>query len=265
MKRKYGSLFFIGLALLVIAIQLSWTKEKKAKREFYQITVYHFSTQEQEKVLDDYLQNALVPALHRMGMNKTGVFKSWSNDTSANKAIYVFLPLSSLEETIQLREKLKKDAQYASAGAAYLNADYKNPPYSRMETILLRAFPLAPKMGLPELNSPKKNRVYELRSYEGPTEERFENKVKMFNEGDEIGLFKRLGFNAVFYGEVVAGSKMPNLMYLTSFENKADRDEHWKTFGNDPYWKKLSSLPEYQHNVSHSDINFLYPAEYSDF
>ena len=32
---------------------------------------------------------------------------------------------------------------------------------------------------------------------------------------------------------------MPNLMYMTSFENKAARDEHWKTFGSDPEWKKL--------------------------
>lgn len=29
--------------------------------------------------------------------------------------------------------------------------------------------------------------------------------------------------------------------------------------------KKLSAMPEYQNNVSHIDITFLYPAEYSDF
>ena len=86
----------------------------------------------------------------------------------------------------------------------------------------------------------------------------------MFNEGGEIALFKRLGFNAIFYSEVIAGSKMPNLMYMTSFENMADRDAHWKSFSNDAEWKKISSMPEYQHNVSHIDITFLRPAEYSD-
>jgi len=120
-------------------------------------------------------------------------------------------------------------------------------------------------MELPKLNGPKKERVYELRSYESATEKIFENKVKMFNEGDEIGLFKRLNFNAVFYSRVLSGSKMPNLMYMTTFENKADRDAHWKNFSADPYWKKLSSMEEYQHNVSHIDIYFLQPAEYSDF
>ena len=87
----------------------------------------------------------------------------------------------------------------------------------------------------------------------------------MFNEGDEIGLFKRLNFNAAFYGEVVAGGKMPNLMYMTCHENKTSRDANWKAFVDDPFWKKLSSMPEYQHNVSHIDISFLYPTEYSDY
>jgi hypothetical protein len=86
----------------------------------------------------------------------------------------------------------------------------------------------------------------------------------MFNKGGEVGLFERLGFNAVFYGAVVAGNRMPNLMYMTSFENKAARDEHWKAFGSDPFWKTLSAKPEYKNNVSKIDITFLTPAEYSD-
>ena len=86
----------------------------------------------------------------------------------------------------------------------------------------------------------------------------------MFNEGGEVTLFKRLGFNAVFYGEVLSGSRMPNLMYMTTFENQASRDEHWKAFSNDPEWKKLSSMPEYQNNVSKINIYFVYPTEYSD-
>ena len=87
----------------------------------------------------------------------------------------------------------------------------------------------------------------------------------MFNIGDEIGLFKRLGFNAVFYSEVIAGPRMPNLMYMTTFNNKADRDKHWDAFSNDAQWKSLTAKEEYKNNVSHADIIFLHPAEYSDF
>jgi hypothetical protein len=252
------------ILLLLFVSLLSWT-EKKPSREFYRLTVYHFNTVKQEKILDSYFEKALLPALHKKNIKNIGVFKSWANDTVTDKMIYIFIPFKSLELATNAFDGLRNDNDYASAGTDYLNAAYNDPPYSRMETILLKAFPLAPQMQLPSLKSAKKERVYELRSYESATELKFDNKVKMFNEGDEIGLFKKLNFNAIFYSEVVAGSKTPNLMYMTSFENKADRDEHWKTFGNDPYWKKLSAMPEYQNNVSHIDITFLYPTEYSDF
>lgn len=249
--------------LFLISTQFSFNK--KPASEIYRLQVYHFNTESQEKTLDDYFENALLPALHRAGIKSVGVLKSWANDTSADKLVYVVTPLKSLDMLIKLPDQLQKDQKYVSDAESFLNADFKNPAYSRMETIVLNAFPLAPQLTLPSLKALKKERVYELRSYESATEEKFHNKVKMFNEGGEIDLFKRLNFNAIFYGEVVAGSKMPNLMYMTSFENKADREDHWETFGNDPFWKKLSSMPEYQNNVSHIDIKFLYPADYSDF
>ena len=114
------------------------------------------------------------------------------------------------------------------------------------------------------LQGPAAERIYELRSYEGPTEKYFANKVRMFNQGGEIELFNRLGFNAVFYASVISGAHMPNLMYMTIFDNMTAREAHWKAFGDDPFWKKLSALPEYQHNVSHIDIVFMHPTAYSD-
>lgn len=133
-----------------------------------------------------------------------------------------------------------------------------------MENIVLRAFELAPQMQKPQLKSPNKERVYELRSYEGATEKLYASKVKMFNAGDEIGIFKNLNFNAVFYAEVLAGSRMPNLMYMTTFESMPERETHWKAFGESPAFKKLLAAPEYQHNVSKADIIFLRPTDYSD-
>src|SRR6185436_3921077 len=115
---------------------------------------------------------------------------------------------------------------YMLAGKDYINASYQSPPYGRMETIVLEAFELSPQMNLPKLSSSKQDHVYELRSYESPTESYYHNKVKMFNAGGEIGIFSRLNFNAVFYGNVIAGCRMPNLMYMTSFENMAERDAH---------------------------------------
>jgi len=265
MKKQIAWLTRSFLSAFALILVLSWSQSAKPAREFYQLTVYHFATAVQEKILNSYLENAFVPALHRAGINKVGVMKALANDTTADKLFYVLFPVKSMDMVTKLPAKLNADKDYQAAGAEYINVEYTNPPYSRMETILLWAFPLAPKMQTPDLKSAKKDRVYELRSYESATEKIFANKVQMFNQGDEIGLFKRLNFNAIFYGEVIAGHKMPNLMYMTSFENMADREAHWKNFRDDPFWKKLSAMPEYQHNVSHSDITFLRPVDYSDF
>lgn len=261
-KIKLVTPFILSLLLVTL---VSWNMESKSAREFYQLTVYKYSTAEQEKVLDNYLEKALLPAYHRMGIKQVGVFKNLANDTVAVKLLYVFLPLKSFDMAAKISDNLLKDREYQSAGDNYINTVYTNPPYTRMETILLKAFSLAPVMQLPVLNSAKKERVYELRSYESVSEKLYQKKVHMFNEGDEIGLFKRLNFNAVFYSEVIAGSKMPNLMYMTCFENMEDRDAHWKNFVNDDQWKKLSAMPEYKNLVSKNEINFLRPADYSDF
>lgn len=262
MTRKY----FVLLLLAFTAFNVnSVHAQRKADREYYELKVYHFKDSMQERILNIYFEYALLPAMHRQKIENVGIFKAIANDTSADKTMYVFIPFKSLKEMEKVNEDIKDDKAYNAAGEAYLEAPYNKPPYSRMETILLYAFPLAPEMQVPQLKSGANERVYELRSYESATEKIFANKVQMFNEGGEIPLFKRLNFNAVFYSSVIAGSHMPNLMYMTTFENMADRDAHWKAFGDDAEWKKLSSSPQYQNNVQHIDITFLRPLPYSDF
>lgn len=253
------------LLIVITALCLSAKQVSAQQREIYQLTVYHFSNDQQEKILDEYLEKALQPALLRLKMKHMGVFKPLNNDTASRKKIYVLIPFSSLNTWLNWDQKISKDPAYQTAGASYISATKTNTAYDRMENIILKAFSLAPKSAQPPLKGPREERVYELRSYECPSEKLFRNKVHMFNEGGEIGIFKRLGFNAVFYGEVLAGGKMPNLMYMTSFENKADRDAHWKSFGGDAAWKKLSADPFYKDNVSHIDITFLRPASYSSY
>jgi hypothetical protein len=253
------SLFVLAM-LAIVATGFSFAPQ----REFYELKLYHFKDKDQEDRLDKFLQTAFLPAMHRLGYKKVGVFKPVTNDTAADKRIYVFIPYKSLDQILKVREQLDKDAQLQSSGSDYINAAYNNTPYLRMESIILRAFPGMPVFKAPAFTNPPSERIYELRSYEGPTEKYYKSKVKMFNQGGEIPLFSRLGFNAVFYSEVVAGSRMPNLMYMTTFENKASREEHWKSFSADEEWKKLSAMPEYKNNVSRNETIFLHPTDYSD-
>ena len=253
-------------ALLLVAFTFIATA--LSAKDFYQIKIYHLKDAGQEQTVESYLEKAYLPALHRAGISKAGVFKNIKtesfDDAKEERLIYVFVPFKSAADMLKLEQKLDKDKIYLNAGADYLNAAHNKTPYDRIETTLLSAFDGSPKFNLSPLTGPKSKRVYELRSYEGPTEKLYKSKLKMFNAGGEIALFTRLGFNAVFYGDVVSGSRMPNLMYMTTFENKASRDKHWDAFRDDSEWKKLSGMEEYKNTVSKSTITFLYPADYSD-
>lgn len=254
---SFSLLFLFSLAALA--------ENKKEKRDFYNIKIYHCKNDQQISSTEQYLKTAYLPALHRYGISKVGVFKPLDNDTSADKRVIVFIPLSSVEQFVSLEEKLQHDEQLNTADTAYTNAAYDQPAYQRIESVLLKAFKNMPQFSIPALTSPREERIFELRSYEGASEKLYLKKVSMFNDGKEIGIFKRLDFNAVFYAEVLSGAHMPNLMYMTSFNNKKEHDEHWKNFGSDPEWKKLSSIPEYLHTVSKADHVLMQSTEYSDF
>jgi hypothetical protein len=257
-------LFSAALVSLLFIYAKKEINHPAAPRQYMELRIYHTTSTQQMTLVENFLQYGLLPALKKAGVGKTGVFTPVNNDTATDKKIYVLIPYQSLKQLEELPVQLQKNGEYEKGAKEYVDSPYDKPAYSRYETILLHAFENMPQVKASALKGNKKDRIYELRSYESATEKLHQNKVKMFNKGGEVALFDRLGFNAVFYGEVLFGARMPNLMYMTSFENKASRDEHWKTFGNDPTWKELSAKPEYQHNVSKIDIVFLTPSEYSE-
>lgn len=236
-----------------------------ASHDYYQIQVFRLKGKAQEEKVDNFLKNAYLPALHRAGIQKVGVFKPIEKDTTNGKRVYVWIPFKSLDHFAKIQDELAKDQAYQAKGIDFLGAPFDNVPFIRKESILLKAFPEAPNHFIPSFKTAPSERIYELRSYEGPTENLFRKKAKMFNEGGEIKLFNSLNFNTVFNAEVISGSTMPNLMYMTSFADMPDHDAHWKAFGSHPEWKRLSALPEYQNTVSKAVIILMHPTDYSDF
>lgn len=234
-----------------------------ADRYYYQIKVYHLKSTKQVATVESFLQNAYLPALHKLGIKNIGVFKPITDADTTDRKLYVFIPFKSMDELESTPAKLLKDQQYLASGKDYLDAPVANLPYVRIETILLRAFEGAPKVELPKLTANKTDRFYELRSYESGTEKIHANKVGMF--GPEVAIFKKVNANGVFYAQVIAGSRMPNLMYLTTYNSKQDRDDHWKAFFAHPDWLTLSAMPQYKNNVQRNEQIFLHPTSYSDF
>ena len=263
---KKLSPFFIPLFICIAANTFcfkSLAAPSAKTSQYFELKVYHFANSQQETTIDSFLQYSFLPSMHAAGISNIGTFKPIGNDTATDKRIYVFIPFESLKQWEKFSQQDQKN-EGENTGGQYNDAPYDKPAYSRIETIFLRAFELMPQLTASKLSAAKSERVYELRSYESAGENIYRNKIQMFNQGGELDIFSRLGFNPVFYGEVIFGAKMPNLMYMTSFKNMQSRDEHWKSFGSDAAWKTLSTRKEYQNNVQHIDIVFLRPTNYSD-
>ena len=86
----------------------------------------------------------------------------------------------------------------------------------------------------------------------------------MFNSG-EVPIFLDCGIQPVFMGRVLAGPKMPNLTYMTVYDDEARLKEAWSKFGPHPDWKKLSSVAKYKGTVSKIHKKLLSPRPYSGF
>ena len=73
-----------------------------------------------------------------------------------------------------------------------------------------------------------------------------------------------LEFQPIFFGEVISGSIMPNLMYLTTFENKTSQEKHWDAFRKSSDWNSLKEDKQYKNTVSKIEKLYLYPTDYSE-
>lgn len=225
-------------------------------RDFYELRVYTLKNETQQQLVEAYFKDAAIPALNRLGSKSIGVFTELKPEGQTK--LYVLIPFNSGSDFLAAEDKLAKDKVYLEAAKPYLNAPAADPAYERIESSLLKSFSRMPKLEIPE----HKPRIFELRRYEHATESAGQKKLEMFNDAGEVDLFKRLGFNPVFFGETVIGEKRPNLIYMVTFDDMDAHGSHWKAFGSDPEWKKISKMPDYADAklVSHITSTFLNPA-----
>jgi NIPSNAP len=248
-----------GAALSTSPVIAAARNSRGKMQQWYELRTWSFANDTQRQLTDAYLQQALVPALNRAGIGNVGVFLELQPQTTAS--LFLLIPYPSPETLPATAEKLARDTAYANAGASYLNAPPTTPAYDRMESSLLRAFTHMPAMEPPE----KKERIFELRRYESPSESAGQKKIDMFNNVGEIDIFKKVGARPVFFGETMIGGRQPNLTYMLCFDNMEAHDAHWKAFVGDPDWKRISALPEYSDALLISKIvrTFLTPTSYS--
>jgi hypothetical protein len=239
------AIFFTALFLLILISIPSVAAAADAGRQYYELRVYTTKSEEQQKRINDYWQNAAVPAYNRLGIQPVGVFTE-IEDSPTNK-IYVLLPADSFETLGALPAKLAADTVYQTAAADFLNAPKTNAAYEHFEVSLLRAFDGMKQMAVPPAD--KKPNVFELRTYISSSENKGLNKIKMFESG-EIGVMKEVGLAPIFYSRMIVGSQMPSLVYMTSGENLDEHKKHWQGFSSAKVWKDLQADPQYKDNVS---------------
>jgi hypothetical protein len=236
---------FILFAVFAVAGSPSRMNAAEAdKPQYYELRVYTTQSDAQQKRVNDYWQNAAVPAYNRMGIKPIGVFTE-QEDSATNK-IYVLIPCDSVEIFAAIPAKLGADADYQNAAAEFLAAPKSNPAYDRFESSLLVAFDGMKHISVPPAD--QKPNVFELRTYKSPSEGKSLNKIKMFESG-EITTMKEVGLAPIFYGRTVVGSTMPSLTYLTCGENMDEHKKHWQGFSAAPVWKQLQADPQYKDNM----------------
>jgi len=256
-RREFLSASFFAGAASLSTIAATINKSNETKPEYYELRRYHMLNRSKQNVLNDFLQNAAIPAMNRIGIEPVGVFSVMYGPNSPT--LYVLLPHKSLESFAVATSLLTADAKYQRAGASFLNAPLSDPAYVRMESSLMVAFEQMPKLKVPE----KRARIFELRRYENHSVKASKKKIEMFNVGGEIEIFLKTGLQPVFFGETLIGARLPNLTYMLVFDNMAERDKRWSVFSSSPEWKKLRSAPEYADNVVNVNVIFLQPTPYS--
>jgi len=258
-----------GLLLTVIILfllaPLFRLDAASSKQMFYEIKIYRLKDPDKGAVIDKYLKDAFIPAMHRAGISTVGVFKPVEADTAFGKMVYVFIPYKNLNQYQKVITVLEKDPVYQQAGKDFLDAPYNDPPVTRYESVFMKAFAYMPQFRIHSYTTPPGEKIYELRSYESATEVKALKKIHMFNEGGEMAIFEKIGSNAVFYGQVLFGSRKPRLMYMTTYADMKSREEHWATFRTHPDWLTLREKEEYLNTTSKTSAFLLHPADYSDF
>ena len=160
-----GSLAASALSLATagdLAAQVGSAADKSAP-EYMDLRRYHLASGPGVKLTNAFFADALIPALNRLGIGPVGAFSVYFGPDSPS--YYLLMPSSKLETLVTADLELAKDDVFMKAAAPFWDAPAATPPYIRIESSLLRAFPGYPKVTPPASAATKGKRIYQLRQY----------------------------------------------------------------------------------------------------
>lgn len=231
------------------------------EQQLVEVRFYHFRSAESAASFDEMVEKAAMPLLKSHEVGPVGVFHVSESPTLDENARVTVVPYQSMEKLLKVRKQMMTDATFLSNAESYLDQESGDPAYERVESMLLHSFTGQPDVKIPGTGEDKE-RLFELRTYKSENEVQQALKVQMFNEG-EIDVFKKTGLDAVFYGDALFASDLPQLTYMLVHEDKAAQDKSWQTFINSPEWKALSGEAKYKIIKLQIKKHMLKPTSYS--
>lgn len=266
MQRRQFLSTTLGAPLLASASAHGATQESSVSGpspNYYVWLTYTLRNGPMQRRIADFLRDALVPALNRLGSSPVGVFEALIGQQQPTTS--VLMPFPTVDSLMTHEGKLLADQEYMKAAEAYLKSPATDPAYVRRETSLLHAFPNVPQIEVPAATKTKGPRMFELRMYESPSESACAAKMSMFTKMGEMEIFRKTGLTPVFFGRTLIGPRQPNFVYMLVHESLAAREKNWDTFRTNPDWKTLASTPGYADAdiLTNITTTFLRPTAYS--
>jgi len=238
------------LSVLPFSFAASMSTPLKEK-EWYEWRTYTIKFRGNLKLLQNYLTNALKPTMEKRGVNHFMVFRELGKSDPTKIHVIISYPNATVYQSCL---SLQNDSTFSKAALDYTAITPDQAIFTRYSSSLLLAFDGLPQM----LASVENASLYELRTYEGYSEDAVRRKIKMFND-EEFPLFHKVGLHPSFFGEMIAGPYRPALTYMLNFTDMEQRDANWKKFLQHPEWKAMLKKEEYANTVSNIRKIFLKP------
>ena len=257
---KHKAFILLPFLLMSTLIFTGCSSEKKEtvdspKKQIYEWRIYTLTGD--GAILDDFFKETLIPAYNRRSIS-VGAFSLYKQEEKEQR--YLLFVYPDLKTYNEVRLAICSDNDFLEAARPFFETSAPDPVYSQYETYLCEAFDKIPEMRMPD----KSRTLFEYRNYYSPNEDANRRKIKMFNV-EEIDLFDKVGINSVFYGEILAGTRMPGLIYLTWYMDEATRNSAWSAFGSHPDWNNMRNKPEYKNTATNNIAKLLLPMPYSQF
>ena len=232
-----------------------------ANQQYFEWITYHLPLGSRQNMLSQYYRDVAIPALNRAGINNIGVFNVKHGIN--NPTLHVIIPHPTLESIVTVNDRLLDDAGFVQSGANVLSSRLSEMAFVSMEKTIMKAFTHLPEIQIPTQKVANRSRIFQVRIYEAPSLTASKRKIHMFNEGGEIAIFKKTGLQPILFGETIAGSMMPNLVYMLAFDDFNDMNRAWDNFRVDPDWVKLRDDPYYVETVSRINDWIWEPTRFS--